>query len=108
MFATLSAENRLWSGSARLQISDSFLAGFSCVPQSKLTAARQGRKALDEQTAAVLLDSISRLESLTEAFRPVPLALKNAAAVRRLFERMQGTGVTYEQIGAAMKSLFGQ
>jgi pectin methylesterase-like acyl-CoA thioesterase len=106
MFAALSAENRIWSAAARLQISDSFLADFSGVPQSKLTAARQQRKALEEQTAAVLLDSISRLESLTEAFRPAPLALKNAAAIRHLFEQMQGNGVTYDQISEAVKSLF--
>jgi hypothetical protein len=106
MFASLSAENRIWSGAARLQIADSFLAAFAGVPHAKLTAARQGRKALDEQTANVLLDAISRLEALTEAFHPVPLELKNAVAIRRLFEQMQGNGITYDQIGEAVKSLF--
>jgi hypothetical protein len=90
-----------------LETSTSFIAALSGIPQSRLSLAFSGTRALSAEDGHLLKVLTARLWDLKEALEPIPLALNNADRVRRLLAAIDRHDLTTEQIKASMSLLFG-
>jgi hypothetical protein len=93
---------------AFLETSGSFLAALAGIPQSRISQAFNGVRALSPADRANLKALTARLIELKDACGIFPLSLNNAERVRRLLDRMEKKEITVEQVRATMSGLFGE
>jgi hypothetical protein len=92
---------------AMLETSTTFIAALARIPQSRLSLAFSGNRALSREDGELLKDLTARLLQLKAACGIIPLSLNNAERVRHLLNRMEERNITAAQVKTVIDGLLG-